>query len=93
MHEARWIVITNDGHHAWLGRDSNPTVEELDALTLQLNAKGIVGWVAVLKGDYWARRSALEIILVRLLTEQAGDWESALQSWRGRRENALRDAS
>jgi len=89
MQDASWMIIVGDGHHVWLGRNSDPSDAEIEAASAQLNAKALTGWLAVLKGDYWSRKRPLEVMLVRQLSQKGGDWESALQAWRDKRIETL----
>ena len=86
--ESRWRLVGEDGRHVWLGRDSDPTVNELDSLARQLDGQGTAAWLVVMRGDYWSAEQEPEVLVVRLLTRRNGDQESALARWRAARVRA-----
>ena len=49
--ERRWIILGEDGRYVSLGRDSDPTEEEILKVEAMLKAQGISGWLAVLAGS------------------------------------------
>jgi hypothetical protein len=63
----RWLVLGEDGRHAWLGRHSDPSPEEVAAAEAALVGRGLAGWLAVAQGDYWRRRSRLVLLEVQPL--------------------------
>ncbi len=65
--ERRWIVLAEDGRHSTLGRDTDPSEDEIMAAEQALVAQGLSGWVAITEGDYWSRRAKLNLLVVRRL--------------------------
>lgn len=49
----RWIVTSTNRHRVTFGCDSDPREEVL------------AGWLAVMEGDYWVRRSRPSVMTVR----------------------------
>ena len=80
--ERRWAIIAPDGCHFWLGRHSDPSPAELAVAENSLRAQGLGGWLAVVAGDYWSRRTTLDILEVRALAEPTGDFASAMIDFR-----------
>lgn len=75
--ERRWAVILADGTlGGWLGRNSDPTEEEIQRVADQLRQRGLTGWLAVTEGVYFDPAHAMTGLPVRLLAG-AGDWDPA----------------
>lgn len=73
----RWAVISLDGRHTWLGRNSDPSQEEIASAEAALAAQGTPAWLAVVQGDYWST-DPLEIMAVRALAgAQESQWDQA----------------
>jgi hypothetical protein len=87
--ERRWAVIAPDGRHVWLGRHSDPSPEELAQAESGLRAQGLGGWLAVVAGNYWSRRTKLDVLEVRALAEPNGSFETAVAEFRAARERKL----
>jgi hypothetical protein len=84
--ERRWAVVTADGGHVWLGRHSDPTDDELTQVSAALQAKALVGRLAVTEGTYYSRQK-LDVLMVRPLSGE-GDWEAARNAFLSRRKQA-----
>ena len=76
-----------DGRHVTLGRHSAPDEAEIRATEDALRAAGTAGWLAVLRGTYYAR-GAVELLMVRPLGNPASDWDSAVVAFKAAREAA-----
>ena len=87
--ERRWLVLTQDGRHATLGRHSDPTPSELDAASDALRRDGVGGWLAVLDGAYYDPMAAGTLLMVRILAEPALDWPAAAEAFAERRRTSL----
>jgi len=46
-----------------------------------LDAQGVGGWLAVMEGNYYGRRSRVDLPMVRRLAGQAGDWDAAVAAF------------
>jgi hypothetical protein len=89
--ERRWAIIAPDGRHVWLGRHSDPSPEELAEAENGLRAQGLGGWLAAVAGDYWSRRTRLDVLEVRALAEPTGSFESAVAAFRAARDKKLNE--
>jgi hypothetical protein len=87
--ERRWMVLSEDGRHAWLGRHSDPSPDEVATVEASLVTKGLAGWVAVLEGDYWRRRDRLVLIEVQSLGAPTVAFADAVQAFEALRTAAL----
>jgi hypothetical protein len=87
--ETRWIVLGTDGRHVTLGRHTDPTEDEIEAAEAALKAAGQAGWLAVMRGRYYSRRS-LELVMVRPLGVPGEVWNTATQAFEAARKIALR---
>ncbi|MBC9176124.1 hypothetical protein [Pseudoroseomonas ludipueritiae] len=87
--DRRWIVLAEDGRHVTLGRGSDPDQAELASLTETMRAQGLRGWLAVMEGDYHARRAAPTVMLVRALTPVTVEWDAAVAAFQDRHIKSL----
>lgn len=88
--ERRWAIIASDGRHTWLGRNSDPSHDEIARAEEQLSAQGVSAWLAIVAGDYWSTASELEFLTVRALAGAAeADWEAARQAFLAARQERL----
>jgi hypothetical protein len=90
--DRRWIVLAEDGRHLTLGRASDPDTTELASLAETMRAQGLAGWLAVMEGDYHARRSRPRLMLVRALTPVTVEWDTAVAAFQERRVKSLSTA-
>ncbi|MBP0496010.1 hypothetical protein [Roseomonas indoligenes] len=90
--ERRWIVLGTDGRHVTLGRQSDPTEEEVLAAERSLAAGGLSGWLAVMEGDYYARRDKPAVMMVRSLAAPASTFEDAAAAFEAVRTRTLQSA-
>lgn len=92
-YERRWIILAEDGRHVTVGRDTDPTDEDVARAGVGLQAQGLGGWLAVLEGHYYQSRSALTLLMVRVITPtDSATWEQAQESFLQIREGAMRAA-
>jgi hypothetical protein len=75
--ERRWIVLAEDGRHSTLGRDTDPSEDEIKAAERSLVAQALNGWLAVAEGDYWSRRAKVSLLMVRCLGAPHVEFDSA----------------
>jgi hypothetical protein len=87
--EKRWIVLGEDGRHVTLGRHTDPTETEIAAAQAALAAQGVAGWLAVMEGDYFGRRSQPGLLMVRPLGSLAAPFEAAAAAFEEARLRAL----
>jgi hypothetical protein len=85
--EKRWIVLMSDGRHVSIGRHTDPSPSELDAIAANLRQAGAGGWLAVMEGTYYGRRS-VELLMVRELVPAEATWEEAVRTFRDIRTRA-----
>jgi hypothetical protein len=90
--EVRWMLLFEDGSHVWVGRHSDPTEAEIIGAGESLDARGLAGWLAVVRGDYW-KRSELEVLIVKRVSQRDADQSQALGFWRERRWKELEKGS
>ena len=50
--ERRWIVLAENGQHSTVGRQTDPTEDELARAAEALKQIGMGGWLAVTEGHY-----------------------------------------
>lgn len=87
--ENRWIALAEDGRHSTLGRDTDPTESEIDAVEKALAEQGLHGWLAVAEGDYWAKRGNVSLMMVRPLGTPSVTFEAAAAAFDTLRLRAL----
>ena len=75
--ERRWLVVTADGRHVTVGRDTDPTGDEIQMLSRQVDELGVAAWLAIQAGDYHDPEAALELMEVRRIGRREGNWEQA----------------
>ena len=88
--EKLWVVITMDGRHVWLGRNTDPTSEELRRTAEQLDRQSLTGFLGITEGSYYNPSHTLSVMFVRLLAGE-GDWETAKAAFLSRRADAIRN--
>ena len=75
--ERRYLLISQDGRHATLGRDSEPDEEALDTAAEGLDSLGLAGWYVLSEGRYSSPEDELSLLLIRRLTLAEGNWAAA----------------
>ena len=90
--EHRWIVLGTDGRHVTLGRHSDPTEAEILAAEDQLAKQGLAGWLAVVEGAYWSKRTKLSVLAVRPLAHPTVPFDEAVSAFQTSRSRALAPA-
>lgn len=56
-----------DGRHSAVGRATDPTDVEIAGYEAKMAAQCIAGWLAIAEGDYFARRSRMNLLMVKPL--------------------------
>jgi len=87
--ETRWIVLAADGRHVTLARHSEPSAEDIERARAGLEAAGLSGWLAVLKGPYY-RRARPALSMVRALAGEPAGWNDAAAAFKALRQEAIR---
>ncbi len=80
MRERRWIVLSETGQHATLGRATDPSEEEIGTAESGLAAQGMSGWLAVTEGIYYSA-DAMSVMKVRELGKPVVGWENAVAAF------------
>lgn len=92
--ERRWLVLARDGRHSWLGRNSDPTPEELGRMEGSLLSKAEAAFLAISEGDYWNAEGNFTLFLVRPLAgAPAADWDIAREAFLSARAEKLKSLS
>jgi hypothetical protein len=87
--ETRWITLALDGRHVTLGRHTDPTDAEIAATEAALSAQGLSGFLAVMRGTYYAH-GKVELLHVRPLAgAEAEQWDAAAEAFLAKRVAAL----
>ena len=74
--ERRWIVVVPDGRFTTLGRDSDPSDDEVKAAEHGLRTQGLAGWLAVMEGNPYLG-AAPRLMEVRPLAEPSSPFSEA----------------
>ena len=90
QHERRWILLAEDGRHVTLGRESDPTDEELAHAGIALRSQNIGGWLAVLEGNYHQAYSPISLLMIHEVAPSCGTgWAQAEAYFRQRRDGQV----
>ena len=76
--ERRWIILGEDGRHVSIGRATDPTEAEIEEAGKALQQTGIGGWLAIMDGVYYQRRSRVTLMMVRELVPPRASWDNAV---------------
>ncbi len=77
----QWIILSEDGRHAMLGRHTDPFDVEIKAAGAGLEAQGLGGWLAVMEGFYHQPRNTLTLMMVRQVAPCPVAWEQAVEAF------------
>jgi hypothetical protein len=86
--ERRWIVLGEDGRHVTMGRNSDPSPEEIAQAEAGLAAQGLAGWLAVMEGAYYQRRKP-SLMMVRPLCNPRRPFAEAMDAFQAARKASL----
>lgn len=84
-----WIVLATDGRYVALGRHSDPTDLEVSQVEDGLVAQGLAGWLAVMEGDYWTKRTTPTLRPVRPLASPQIGFDAARTQFEAQRRAGL----
>ena len=90
--ERRWIVLGEDGRHVTIGRQSDPSPDEIAQAQASLLAQGLAGWLAVMEGNYYQRLKP-SLMMVRPLCNPRRPFAEAAVSFQAARKASLADSS
>lgn len=91
VREKRWAIIGEDGRHVWMGRNSDPSEDEIVTAERALAAQGLAGWLAIVEGDYWSDRGTMGFIMVRPLAAPPSEFTAAAAAFEAARKAKLSD--
>ncbi|MGX9967082.1 hypothetical protein ACVFYP_27415 [Roseomonas sp. F4] len=83
------MLLAEDGRHVWLGRHSDPALEEIEAAEARLREMNLGGWLAIHDGDYWDREKPVNLMMVRSLASPAATWEQSRDCFEAKRREWL----
>lgn len=86
--ERRWLLLSEDGSHSWLGRATDPSESEISAAEAALRRAGVGGYLAVSEGDFWSD-APLTVLWVRDLAGPAGTFDAAVDAFMAKRRTTL----
>jgi hypothetical protein len=84
----RWIILGIDGRHITLGRDLDPSPQELAQAEAGLAAQGGSGWLAVMQGAYYSRQKP-SLMMVRPLCDPRRPFTEAVEAFQAVRKATL----
>lgn len=84
-----WAVLGEDGRAVLLGRGTDPAEPEIAQAEQALVAQHIAGWLVVVEGDRWSRRSRPRCLPVRPLGCPIAPFEAAAIAFEARRQDTL----
>lgn len=82
--EKRWLILTPDGGHVSVGRHTDPSGAEVEAVERNLREIGTGGWLVVMEGSYYAS-GAVTLMNVRELVPTSVSWDDAVAAFQRRR--------
>ena len=86
--DPRWVLLTESGEHATLGRHREPDADDIAAAEAALAQAGHAGWLAVMSHTAHAR-TVPELVMVRPLRNPGTTFEAAVQAFRKRALDSL----
>ena len=79
--DRRWVVLGTDGRYVTLGRATDPTESEIRRVEEALRAQGSSGWLAIMSGSAYAKRTP-DLMVVRPLAEPEATFDEAVTAFR-----------
>ena len=86
--ETRWIILGTDGRHITLARHSDPSPAALAEAEAGLQNQGLSGWLAIMKGSYYARQRP-SLMMVRSLGAPNISFDLAVETFQATRAKSL----
>ena len=77
------MLLAETGAHAWIGRHSDPTEDELAGMGTELTRQGLGGWLCVVEGQYWSEGPLTVLEVSRLA--KGGIFSEAAERFQARR--------
>jgi hypothetical protein len=78
--EARWIVLGTNGKHVTIGRNTDPSEAEVADAESALRAKGLSGWLVLMKSDYYAIQDP-SLFMIRPLSNPQYSFDDAVRAF------------
>jgi hypothetical protein len=89
-YERRWIILFTDGTQNIVGRHTDPTDDEIAVMEARLKEHGVSGWLAISAGDYYGKRSKMDLMMVRPLNSPAVGFDTAAAAYQQLRQERLK---
>ena len=80
MAEWRSIILADDGRHASLGRDAEPSEAEITSAATALQAQGLGGWLTIMEGSYH-RQGKVFLTSIREVATARCDFAEAVSAF------------
>jgi hypothetical protein len=77
--DRRWIVLTEDGRYATIGRARDPGEDDIVRAEDGLKAQGLAGWLAAMSGTEYAKVTPT-FLEVRPLGKPTSSFEDAVRA-------------
>lgn len=74
--ERRWVLLAPDGRYVTVGRNSDPSEQEINTFEADLSKRGLCGWLAIMEGNPWGHRLP-SLMLVRPIAQPDTDFAEA----------------
>ena len=81
LSDRRWVVLGTDGRYVTLGRATDPTESEIRRAEEALRAQGASGWLAIMSGSPYGKRTP-DLMVVRPLAEPQATFDEAVNAFR-----------
>lgn len=88
-----WAIISEDGRHVWMGRNFDPTEEEVARVEKDFADRGLAGWLAIIEGDYWSLHGKLGFVMVKPLASPTVEFQAATVDFEEARTRRLAEVS
>ena len=86
----RWLILVEDGRHVTVGRNTDPSENELIEMASILTKTGQGGWLVVAEGDYYSPRCSITLLMVRELAPTNACFDQAACAFQVTRRQAIR---
>lgn len=82
--DPRWVVLTEDGSIATLGRHREPNADDLAEMEIALAQVGRAGWIAIMSHSAYSTQSP-DLIMVRPVRHPRVPFDAAVEAFRRQR--------
>ena len=72
--DRRWVIVSEDGRYATIGRASDPTDAQIREAEDALRRQGLAGWLAVMSGSAYGTKLP-SLMAVRPLASPTKPWD------------------